>query len=106
MGDFKAGLSAMPMSRIVFTRNGKKMRLRAWLFLIALALPAGSVAIADPLTNGTKEERKACAPEAVRFCNHELDVNASDTAAILKCLQRNRLKISAACQTVLKNHGE
>jgi cysteine rich repeat protein len=79
---------------------------RTWFFLIALALPAGSAAIADPLSNGTKEERAACAPEAVKFCKHELDVNASDNAAILKCLQRNRQKISAQCQAVLKNHGQ
>ena len=58
------------------------MRLRAWLFLIALAVPAESTAFADPLGNGTKEERGACAPEAVKFCNHELEVNASDAAAI------------------------
>ena len=68
------------------------MKCRTWLILIALALVVGSAALADPLSNGTKEEQKTCAPEAVKFCGHELDVNASDTAAILKCLQRNRKK--------------
>jgi hypothetical protein len=82
------------------------MMYRTWLLLVALALPAGSAAIADPLSKGTKEEREACAPEAVKFCKHELDVNASDTAAILKCLQTNRQKISARCQAVLKEHGQ
>lgn len=51
--------------------------LRTWLFLIALALSAGSAAIADALSNGTKQEREACAPEAMKFCNRELDVNGS-----------------------------
>ena len=82
------------------------MNHRTWLFLLALALPAASAAIANPLGNGTKEERQACAPEAVKFCKRELDVNASDTDAILKCLQLNRQKISPVCQTVLAKHGQ
>ncbi len=79
---------------------------QTWLLLIGLVLAAGSAAIADPLGNGTKEERQACAPEAVKFCKHELDVNSSDSAAILKCLQRNRQKISGKCQDVLQSHGQ
>ena len=82
------------------------MLCRTRFLLMALALFGGSAAIADPLSKGTKEEQKACAPEAVKFCGHELDVNASDTAAILKCLQKNRLKISTRCQTVLNNNGQ
>jgi hypothetical protein len=74
--------------------------------LVALLLSVGSISNAAPLNNGTKEEREACAPEVVKFCNHELDVDASDTAAILKCLQRNRKKISVACQAVLESRGE
>jgi hypothetical protein len=79
---------------------------RTRFLLTALALLAGSAAIADTLCNGTKEERQACAPETVKFCKHELDVDASNTAAILKCLQRNRQKISSQCQAVLANHGQ
>jgi hypothetical protein len=79
---------------------------RTYFLLIALGLPLASAAIADSLGNGTKQEREACAPEAVKFCKHQLDVNASDTAAILKCLQKNRQKISTRCQAVLKIHGQ
>ena len=79
---------------------------QTWLLLIGFVLAAGSAAIADPLGNGTKEERQACAPEAVKFCKHELDVNSSDSAAILKCLQRNRQKISGQCRDVLQSHGQ
>jgi hypothetical protein len=82
------------------------MMCRTWLILIALALVLGSAALADSLSNGTKEEQKTCAPEAVKFCGHELDVSASDTASILKCLQRNRLKISTQCQAVLQHNGK
>jgi hypothetical protein len=42
----------------------------------------------------------------VKFCGHELDVDASDTAAVLKCLQKNRQKISTQCQTVLQHNGK
>jgi hypothetical protein len=76
------------------------------LSLIALMLLAGSPAFADPLGTGTKEEREACAPDTVKLCKHELDVNSSDTAAILKCLQSNRTKISAQCQAVLQRNGK
>jgi hypothetical protein len=82
------------------------MTYRTWFSLIALALVAGSPAVADPLGNGTKEEREACAPDTVKLCKHELDVDSSDTAAILKCLQRNRQKISARCQAVLQHNGK
>jgi hypothetical protein len=82
------------------------MMRRKWSILIVPALVVGSSAIADPLSNGTKEEQKACAPEAVKFCGHELDVDASDSAAILKCLQRNRQKISTQCQAVLQRNGK
>jgi hypothetical protein len=86
----------------------KEMMLRTSFVALAaaMALFAGSAAVADPLGNGTKEEQQACAPETVKFCKHELDVDASDTAAILKCLQRNRQKISTRCQVVLENHGK
>ena len=82
------------------------MMCRRWSILIAPALVVGSTAIADPLSIGTKEEQKACAPEAVKFCGHELDVDASDTAAVLKCLQRNRQKIGTQCQAVLQHNGK
>ena len=83
------------------------MTFRTWLFFMLLVLTTGSAAnAADSLSNGTKEERQACAPEVVKFCNHELDINAADTAAILKCLQRNKQKIGTACRVVLNSHGE
>jgi hypothetical protein len=82
------------------------MTYRTWFSLIALALVAAPPAIADPLGSGTKKEREACAPDTVKLCKHELDVNASDTAAILKCLQRNREKIGTRCQAVLQDHGQ
>jgi hypothetical protein len=98
-----------PLMAIFHARRARirtDMMYRTWFSLIALALVAGSPAIADPLGSGTKKEREACAPDTVKLCKHELDVNASDTAAILKCLQRNREKLSTRCQAVLQDHGQ
>jgi len=91
---------------------------RMSVFAIVFALTAGSAAFAEsslppqpppvknPLGSGDEKERAACAPDVVKYCKHELDVNAEDTLAILGCLQTNRPKISAACRTVLANHGQ
>ncbi len=92
--------------------------LRSCVFAIAFVLTAGSAALADstlppqpppvanPLGSGDEKERAACAPDVVKYCKRELDTNAEDTLAILGCLQTNRPKISAACKTVLNNHGQ
>jgi hypothetical protein len=92
--------------------------LRTCVFAIALVLTAASAALADsslppqpppvanPLGSGDEKERAACAPDVVKYCKHELDVNSNDTLAILGCLQSNRPKISPACRTVLANHGQ
>jgi len=55
---------------------------------------------------GSDAERTACRPDVLKFCQAELSKNQDDTFAILACLQRNRTKISAACQQVLANHGQ
>jgi hypothetical protein len=92
--------------------------LRTCVFAIALVLTAASAALADsnlppqpppvanPLGSGDEKERAACAPDVVKYCKHELDVNSNDVLAILGCLQSNRPKISPACRTVLANHGQ
>lgn len=88
-----------------------------FVFMIALLLtptPATSAQTfppqpappANPMLEGSQQERQACAPDVVKYCQHQLDVNAQDTLAILNCLQTNKPKISAACRTVLINHGQ
>ena len=59
----------------------------------------------NPLGTGNDKERAACAPDVVKYCGHELDVNVNDTQAILSCLQKNRSEISAECRAVLENRG-
>jgi hypothetical protein len=60
----------------------------------------------SPLGEANDQERAACHPDVVRFCQTQLEVNPQDVLGILGCLQSNRAKISAACQRVLASHGQ
>jgi hypothetical protein len=55
---------------------------------------------------GNDAERAACRPDVVKHCEAELSKNQDDVFAILACLQRNRTRISPACQQVLASHGQ
>jgi hypothetical protein len=89
---------------------------RTSVFTIAFVLLAGTAAlaqlpaqpppVASPLTQGDEQERAACHPDVVKFCQAELNANPDDVFGILGCLQRNRANISAACQRVLSSHGQ
>jgi hypothetical protein len=59
-----------------------------------------------PGGQGNDQERAACHPDVVKYCQAELKTNQDDVFAILGCLQRNRSRISAACRQVLENHGQ
>ena len=77
-------------------------------FVLALALVSStSAAFAQqaiqPQRNGTPEEQAACNRDVQRHCRSV--INQGDFV-ILACLQQNRSQISAACNQVLKNHGQ
>jgi hypothetical protein len=59
-----------------------------------------------PALPGSEQERAACHPDVVKFCQAELATNQDDVFAILSCLQRNRSRISAPCQQVLSDNGK
>jgi hypothetical protein len=62
---------------------------------------------ANPLGLGTEKERKACAPDVVKYCGEFIKDNAPpDVFEIQGCLLSNRPKISAACRDVLDNHPQ
>ena len=93
------------------------VRISVCLLAVALALAATAVTraqqlppqpppVASPLGEGNPQERAACHPDVIRFCQTQLDNNPNDVLGILGCLQANRGKISGACQEVLANHGE
>jgi Cysteine rich repeat len=75
----------------------------AILALFLLSIPVSSDALAQQQRSGTPEEQKACARDVQRHCRAVID---QGDFTILACLQQNRPKISAACDQVLKNHGQ
>lgn len=75
--------------------------------VLALALLSSTTAaIAQqqaPARSGTPQEQAACNRDVQRHCRSV--INQGDLV-ILACLQQNRAQISAACNQVLKNHGQ
>lgn len=76
-------------------------------FVLALALVSSTTAAfaqqVQPPRSGTPEEQAACNRDVQRHCRSV--INQGDFV-ILACLQQNRPQISAACNQVLKNHGQ
>ncbi len=76
-------------------------------FVLALALVSSTTAAfaqqMQPPRSGTPEEQAACNRDVQRHCRSV--INQGDFV-ILACLQQNRPQISAACNQVLKNHGQ
>ena len=80
---------------------------------LALLVAGATAALAQfppqpppPSLPGSAQERAACHPDVVKYCQAELATNQDDVFAILSCLQRNRSRISAACQEVLSDNGK
>ena len=70
------------------------------LFLLSISVSSNAFA---QQRSGTPDEQKACARDVQRHCRAVID---QGDFTILACLQQNRPKISAACDHVLKNHGQ
>jgi hypothetical protein len=68
-----------------------------------LSISASTGAIAQQQRSGTPEEQAACARDVQRFCRPVID---QGDFTVLACLQQNRPKLTAACDQVLKNHGQ
>ena len=75
---------------------------KSLLALTLLSLAASTAAMAQG-QRGTDAEQKACTRDAQRHCRAVLD---QGDLVVLSCLQQNRSKISAACDQVLKSHGQ
>jgi len=81
--------------------------VRKGVVVLGILLGLGVAAHAEiklPIPNfeGTPEEQAACRPDSQRFCKEAMP----DTFLVLACLQKNRAKISHACQKVLASHGQ
>jgi len=76
---------------------------RFFLALSLLSLSLSSAAVAEPQRSGTLEEQAACSRDVQRYCRPVID---QGDFTILACLQQHRPKLTVACNTVLKNHGQ
>jgi hypothetical protein len=74
-----------------------------FLALLLLSLSVSTGAIAQQQRSGTPEEQAACTRDVQRFCRPVID---QGDFTILACLQEHRPKLTAACNQVLKNHGQ
>ena len=77
--------------------------MRKYLLSLALTSLAFSTAGHAQDGRGTPEEQKACTRDVQKHCRAVID---QGDFTILACLKENRPKISAACNQVLKNHGQ
>ena len=73
------------------------------LILLSLSVSTGAIADPQPQRSGTPEEQAACTRDVQRFCRPVID---QGDFTILACLQQNRPKLTAACNQVLKDHGQ
>jgi hypothetical protein len=73
------------------------------LILLSLSLSSGAIAQTQPQRSGTAEEQAACSRDVQRHCRPVID---QGDFTILACLKENRPKLTAACNQVLKNHGQ
>lgn len=80
-----------------------KEHMRKNLLALALLSVSLSTAAFAQLGRGTPEEQKACTRDVQKFCRPVID---QGDLVILGCLKQNRPKISAACDAVLKGHGQ
>jgi hypothetical protein len=74
-----------------------------FLALLLLSLSVSTGAIAQQQRSGTPEEQAACSRDVQRHCRPVID---QGDFTILACLQQHRPKLTAACDQVLKNHGQ
>jgi hypothetical protein len=74
-----------------------------FLAILLLSLSVSTGAIAQQQRSGTPEEQAACSRDVQRYCRPVID---QGDFTILACLQQHRPKLTAACDQVLKNHGQ
>jgi hypothetical protein len=74
-----------------------------FLAILVLSLSVSTGAIAQQQRSGTPEEQAACSRDVQRYCRPVID---QGDFTILACLQQHRPKLTAACDQVLKNHGQ
>ena len=77
--------------------------MRKFLFSLTLLSISVSTGAMAQQRSGTAEEQAACSRDVQRYCRPVID---QGDFTILACLQQHRPKLTAACNQVLKNHGQ
>ena len=79
--------------------------MRRYLLALFLLAPAvfGASHAANDTGRGTIQEQRACTRDVQRHCRSVID---QGDFTVLACLKENRAKISAACDRVLRTHGQ
>jgi hypothetical protein len=67
---------------------------------LALLLPLLALGSTESLALGTKAERQACTPDAVRLCSQHFPT----VGKVVSCMRANRSNLSAACRAVMTKH--
>ena len=70
----------------------------------AQGLPPLPLPLPFPNFQGTPEEQRACRPDVVKMCKEYLGQN--DNTVVLRCLQANKVRLSAPCHGVLAHYGQ
>lgn len=86
-------------------------RTASLAFAFMLAAAAGALAQfppqpAPPAMPGSEQERAACRPDVLKFCEAQVKANEGDVFGILACLKANRTRLSGACRQVLASNGQ
>ena len=86
--------------------RGAALVLAGSLLSASAAFGQGPPPLPLPFPNfqGTPEEQRACRPDVVKMCKEVLGQN--DNAIVLRCLQANKVRLSAPCHGVLAHYGQ
>ena len=77
--------------------------MRRYLLALFLSSLASVSYAANDTGRGTIQEQRACTRDVQRHCRSVID---QGDFTVLACLKENRAKISAACDQVLRAHGQ
>ncbi|HLN08479.1 MAG TPA: hypothetical protein VK281_05920 [Xanthobacteraceae bacterium] len=88
-------LSAIQAARTALWRAVPTVARAAALFVPLLIL--GST---ESLALGTRAERAACTPDAVRLCSQHFP----NVGRVVSCMRSNRANLSEACRTAMDRH--
>lgn len=72
-------------------RRGRRAAVRSIAVGLTLAITASAAAPAQPTV---EEQRRACTPDALRLCAHEIP----NLARIIQCLRDNKPNLSSECR--------